>query len=248
MNLWRLEWLRLLRTRSWIALAAVFLFFGLLGPVSARYMEDILQRFAGDVTVVLPPPTPASGLEQYLANVMQLGLLVVLAVAAGALALDQHVERAAFYRSRVRHAWTLLAPRFTVVALATIGTFVIGTLGAWYETVILLGDLPVGAMILGMLLTSIYLAFAVAMTAFAASLVRAPLAIVPIAAGMLIAVPLLGLFEPLRAWLPSHLLGSLVGLVAGVPPVEYLRPALVALALTGALLIAAAVRLDRREL
>ncbi len=42
MNLWRLEWLRLLRTRSWIALAA------------------------------------------------------------GALAFDQPVERAAFYRSRVR--------------------------------------------------------------------------------------------------------------------------------------------------
>jgi ABC-2 type transport system permease protein len=248
MNLWRLEWLRLMRTRAWIALAAVFLFFGLLGPVSARYMEDILQRFAGDVTVVLPPPTPVSGLEQYLANVMQLGLLVVLAVAAGALALDQHPERAAFYRSRVRRAWTLLAPRYTVVTLATISAFVVGTLGAWYETVILLGALPVGAMLLGMFLTSTYLAFAVAVTAFAASLVRAPLAIVPIAAGMLIAVPLLGLLEPLRAWLPSHLLGSLVGLVAGVPAVEYLRPALAAVALAALLIIVAAGRLDRREL
>lgn len=248
MNLWRLEWLRLVRTRSWIALTAVFLFFGLLGPISARYMEQILQRFAGDVTVILPPPTPASGLEQYLGNVLQIGLLVVLAVAAGALAFDQPSERAAFYRSRVRRVWTLLAPRYAVITLASIGAFVLGTLGAWYETVVLLGDLPVGAMLLGMLLTSLYLAFAVAVAAAAASFARTPLVIVPMAAGVLIAIPLLGLLGALRDWLPSVLLGSLVGLVVGVPPVEYLRPALVTLAATAALLWFATMRLQRREL
>jgi ABC-2 type transport system permease protein len=248
MNLWRLEWLRLLRTRAWIALVAVFLFFGLLGPISARYMEEILQRFAGDVIVTLPPATPASGLEQYLGNVMQIGLLVVLAVAAGALAFDQPIERAAFYRSRVRRVWTLLAPRVAVVTLATVAAFVLGTLGAWYETVVLLGDLPVGAMLFGMLLTSLYLGFAVAITAAASSCFRAPLAIVPVAAGLLIVVPLLGLVGALRDWLPSVLLGSLVGLVVGVPPVEYLRPALVAVAATAVLLWLAAARLQRREL
>ena len=248
MNLWRLEWLRLLRTRSWIALAAVFLFFGLLGPISARYMEEILQRFAGDVSVILPPPTPASGLEQYLGNVMQIGLLVVLAVAAGALAFDQPIERAAFYRSRVRRVWSLLAPRVAVVMLATVAAFVLGTLGAWYETVVLLGDLPAGAMLLGMLLTSLYLAFAVAVTAAVSSFVRAPLAIVPIAAGLLIVVPLLGLVGAIRDWLPSLLLGSLVGLVVGVPPVEYIRPVRVTLAATAGLLWLATSRLERREL
>jgi len=248
MNLWRLEWLRLVRTRSWIALAAVFLFFGLLGPITARYMEQILQRFAGDVIVTLPPPTPATGLEQYLGNVLQIGLLVVLAVAAGALAFDQPIERAAFYRSRVGRVWTLLAPRYVVATLATVAAFVLGTLGAWYETVVLLGDLPVGAMLLGMLLTSLYLAFAVAVTTAASSFARAPLVIVPVAAGVLIVVPLLGLLGALRDWLPSNLLGSLVGLVVGVPPVEYLRPALVTLAATAVLLWLAAARLQRREL
>jgi hypothetical protein len=39
-----------------------------------------------------------------------------------------------------------------------------------------------------------------------------------------------------------------VGLVVGVPPVEYVRPALVTLAATALLLWLAAARLDRREL
>jgi len=78
--------------------------------------------------------------------------------------------------------------------------------------------------------------------------VRTPLSIVPIAAGLLIVVPLLGLVGALRDWLPSVLLGSLVGLVVGVPPVEYLRPALVTIAATAVLLWLAAARLQRREL
>lgn len=248
MNLWRLEWLRLRRTRSWIALAAVFLFFGLLGPITARYMEAILQRFAGEVTVTLPPATPTSGLEQYLGNVMQIGLLVVLAVAAGALAFDQPIERAAFYRSRVRRVWRLLVPRYAVVTLATVAAFVLGTLGAWYETAVLIGDLPVGAMLLGMVLTSLYLAFAVAVTAMASSFARAPLVIVPLAAGFLVFVPILGLVDPLRDWLPSRLLGSLVGLVGGVPPGEYIGPAFATLVATAVLLWLATLRLERREL
>src|SRR5664279_3790107 len=35
---WRLEWLRLTRSRRWIALVAVYLVFGLIGPVMAKYM------------------------------------------------------------------------------------------------------------------------------------------------------------------------------------------------------------------
>jgi hypothetical protein len=84
--------------------------------------------------------------------------------------------------------------------------------------------------------------------AFAASFVRAPLAIVPLVAAILIAVPLAGLLGPLRPWLPHQLLGSLVGLVVGVPAIDYLRPALVALVLAVLLLAVAAFRLDRREL
>ncbi len=34
MSLWRLEWLRLIRTRRFLVLAGVFVFFGIVGPVS----------------------------------------------------------------------------------------------------------------------------------------------------------------------------------------------------------------------
>ena len=41
MTTWQLEWLRLTRSRRWIALVAVYLVFGLIGPVMAKYMASI---------------------------------------------------------------------------------------------------------------------------------------------------------------------------------------------------------------
>ena len=49
MSLWRLEWLRLTRTKRWIALVGVYLFFGLLGPFTARYMAEIISFAGGEL-------------------------------------------------------------------------------------------------------------------------------------------------------------------------------------------------------
>jgi ABC-2 type transport system permease protein len=247
MSLWRVEWLRLVRTRRWMALAGVFLFFGLLGPLTAAYMDVLLGRLGGDIQVVLPPPTPVAGLEQYMSNALQVGLLVVLAIAAGALAFDNPPERAAFYRSRVPGAWSLLAPRYTLSAAAACAAFLLGTLGAWYETVILLGPLPVGRMLLGTALVCLYLAFAVAVTALAAALLRGVVGVIVLSAVVLLTFPLLGLLADLRPWLPSHLAGSLTGLVAGADPVGYVRAVAVTVAGIALLLPTAAALLDRRE-
>ena len=49
MNLWRLEVIRLFRTKRWIALLGVYVFFGLVGPLSARYIREILESFHKEV-------------------------------------------------------------------------------------------------------------------------------------------------------------------------------------------------------
>ncbi|MDF1597331.1 MAG: hypothetical protein P1T08_14730 [Acidimicrobiia bacterium] len=88
MNLWRLEWLRMTRTSRWIAIFAVFMFFGIIGPLSARYIGEIVEQFGGGIEVSFPEPTPADGIMQYSGNVQQLGLLVLIMVAAGALTIE----------------------------------------------------------------------------------------------------------------------------------------------------------------
>ena len=53
MNLWRLEWLRLFRTKRIIGLVGIWVFFGLLGQLTARYLADIITSIDDTIDVTL---------------------------------------------------------------------------------------------------------------------------------------------------------------------------------------------------
>jgi ABC-2 type transport system permease protein len=244
--LWRLEVLRLLRTKRWIALFGVYLFFGFLGPLTAAYMGEIVERFGGGVQVVVPDPVPADGITQYVSNAQQLGLLVVVVLAAGALAFDARPEIGVFLRTRAAGVGRIVVPKYAVVTAAACLAFLAGSAAAWYETEVLIGALPVGGMLLGIVLGWLYLALAVAVVALATALTSSVLSAVLLAIGVLVALPILGVVGVLQPWLPSQLVGALDGLARGADAGDYLRSVAVTIALT-ALALGAAVALARRR-
>ena len=249
MNLWRLELLRLVRTRRAVALGAVYAFFGLLGPLTARYLGEIIDRFgSGDMTVIVPTPVPADGIEQFASRAFQIGLLVAVVVAAGALALDAVPEMSIFLRTRVRPAGRLVIPRYVVAAGAVAVSYVAGVGIAWYETVVLLGALPVGGMLVGTLLGVLYLAFAVAVAAAVGSRLQGVAGTVGVTLLVLLALPIIGIAEALGRWLPSHLVGAQAALVRDARFGDYLPATLVTVVLVGALLGLAALWAEAREL
>ncbi len=143
--------------------------------------------------------------------------------------------------------WQLIAPRFAASAAAAVAAYTLGTLAAWYETALLLGQPPAGAMLAGLLCGSAFLIFAVSVAAAAASVARGTLAAVGITLGVLLGLPLLGLAGPLHSWLPSTLLTAPVALLAHASLGDYL-PALATAAAGSALLLALATsRLAHRE-
>jgi ABC-2 type transport system permease protein len=246
--LWRLEVLRLLRTKRWIALFGVYLFFGFLGPLTAAYMGEIIERFGGGVQIVVPDPTPADGITQYVSNAQQLGLLVVVVLAAGGLAFDARPEIGVFLRTRASSLWAIVGPKYAVVTAVSCLAFVAGSAAAWYETWVLIGSLPVGGMVVGIALGCLYLPFAVALVALATTMTSSVLTAVLLAIGALVALPILGIAGALQPWLPSQLVGALDGLARGADAGDYLRSVGVTVPLTALTLIGAVALARRREL
>jgi ABC-2 type transport system permease protein len=249
MTAWRLEWLRLVRTRRLVALAGVYVFFGFVGPLTARYLGEIIDRFGGDeMTVVVPDPVPADGIAQFASNAAQIGVLVAVAVAAGALVVDALPEMSIFLRTRMSSAAALLLPRLVVAAGAIGAAYLVGAGIAWYETAALIGGIPAGGMIGGSILGVLYLCFAVTVVAAIGARLRSVLGTVGTTVVVLLAMPLLGLVEAVGRFLPSHLVGAQVGLITGESLGDYLGAAAVTVA-AGAVLVAVAIRAtERREL
>jgi ABC-2 type transport system permease protein len=248
MTLWRLEGARLWRTRRWMIVFGVYAFFGVVGPLTARYLSAILATFGGGVEVVAPEPTPAMGIGQFLSNASQLGLLAVVVVAAGALAVDARPEFAAFLRTKVSEPWRLLLPRYVVSTAAAVAALVVGTGLAWLLTLALIGAPPAGALVGGTLYGALFLAFAVAVVTAVAGYARSQATTVFGALILLLVLPILAIADPVADWLPSDLVGAAAAMVEGAPAGEFVRSALVTVVLTAAALALGLRRFLTREL
>lgn len=249
MSLWRLEYIRLVRTRRLLAILGVYVFFGLTGPLTARYLSQILGRLGTEgVRVEFPDPVPADGVQQFTANASQIGLLVVVLVSAAALAFDARREMAVFLRTRVSGVRAIVVPAFTVNAAAAVAGLTAGSLSAWYETAVLLGPLPPLRMLAGIAYGALFLVFAVAAAAFAAALVRGVLATAGMTLVVLLVLAILSGLGRFGEWLPTHLAGAMTGLVRHARVVDYLPAAGVTAALCVVLVTAAIAIGSRREL
>lgn len=247
MSTWHVEWLRLVRTaRLWVVVG-VYLLFGVMGPLTAYFLPDILARAAGDVQVVMPDPTPASGMAQFSGNAGQLGLLAVVVVAAGALTFDARPAWSTFLRTRAPRLHRVVVPRVVVPSLLAGGALAVGTAVAVATTSVLIGTPDLGDVALGVVLGAAYLAFAVAVVAVAASVARTAVSTVLLAVGALLALPLVQLVPTVGDASPSRLLGAGDALLAGTAPADLVPAMLVTVVLVPALVAVAIRRLSRRE-
>jgi len=220
-----------------------------VGPLTARYLAEILDAIGTEgVQVRFPEPTPADGIAQFVSNASQIGLLVVVLIAASALAFDARREMAVFLRTRVSSVRSIVLPAYGITTAGAVAGLLAGSACAWYETAVLLGAPPTGAMLAGIAYGAVSLAFAVALVAFMAALVRSVLAAAGSTLVVLLITGILGSATQVGRWLPTGLLGALADVTNGRPAGDYLPGlavtlVLIALALAGAVLLG-----DRREL
>jgi ABC-2 type transport system permease protein len=198
--------------------------------------------------VELSDPTPADGIAQFAGNVSQIGLLVVVLIAASALAFDARREMAVFLRTRITGVRAVIVPAYAVTTGAAVAALLLGSLAAWYETGVLLGPLPVARMLGGIGLGAVFLAFVVAAVALAAVVVRGVLAACGVTLAVLLTMAIVGGVDDVGRWLPTTLSGALAGLVGGTPPGFYLPATVVTVACTAGALAGAIALGRRREL
>jgi ABC-2 type transport system permease protein len=245
MNLWRLEWIRLNRTRRLLLLVGVFVFFAISGPITTRYLPEILERFGAGIQITMPEPTAARALAEFMSNALQIGVLAVAFVAAAALAFDANREMAVFLRTRATIA-SIVAPRFVVSAGASVAALILGAAVAFLGVGVLFDWPNPGRFVVAVALIALYLVFTVALAAFVSSFVRGVPAVALITVGILVLLGLLSLVPNVGRWLPSALAGGFDAIIAGGDFTYWPSIGATLLAI-GAMLGLAVVRLEVRE-
>jgi len=136
------------RWRTWrlIILLAVLAVSGLISPLLAYYTPDLLRLVPDlppELANLIPTPSLADAVIQYVKNVTQFGVLLVVLLTMGAIAQEKERGTAAMLLVRpVSRSALVLAKWLTSTATLAIGLLLAGLL-CWAYTALLFGPLPV---------------------------------------------------------------------------------------------------------
>ena len=245
----RKELLEQWRTRRMLVVAIVFTGFGIGSPLLARYTPELVKALAGDqFQIVLPPPTAADAVSQFLKNLGQAGVLTAILLAMGSVAVEKERGTAALLLTKPVSRGAFLLAKLLAIATTLLVGLLLAAIGGYAYTAILFEALPPlgwGAMA-GLLLLAL-IAYA-SLTFLGSTLARSSLAAAAIGIGAMVVLLILSALPSIGPFTPGGLDAPGAALAVGKDPGALIGPVLVNLAGVGAVFGLAWLAFRRQEL
>jgi ABC-2 type transport system permease protein len=226
------------RTRRLPVVAILFLALGIISPLTARYMNEILEAaLAGQLPVTLPDPTVATAVEQLQKNMGQLGALAAIALAMGSVAGELDRGTAALVLAQPATRPAFLVAKLLAIGLVLGACTVLGVAVAWIYTAILFETPPVAGWLAFALLSWLALVGWAALTFLASTVTGSTTAAAGLGFVALVVLSLVAIVPALDHWLPTGLAAPAAQLATGAGLAD---PGTLASAVAGSLALVAA--------
>ncbi len=208
------------RTYRLLAMALVFVAFaGLLSPIVAKVAPELLKNLptgtGQTITIELPEPTAVDAIAQYLKNLTQTGIIVLILVAMGTVAQERERGTVVTVLSKPVSRLSFLMAKFIALTLTLAASLVLATLACWTYTVVLFGPFDAGVFIRASLLSALYLWVFLAVTFLCSTLTRSPIAAGGLSIGIYALVSLLGIVPRIKPYVPAALIEGATRLALG---------------------------------
>ncbi len=204
------------RTRRLPAVLVLFVIIGILSPLTARYLPEILKAAVGDqLTVPIPTPVPADAVLQLQKNLGQLGAFAAIVLAMGSVAAEKERGTAAFLLTKPIGRGGFLGAKFValgiVLGVATIAAAVV----AWAYTAFLFEPGPIAGWLALTVLTWLGLCCWAAITLLASTVSGSSAAAAGIGVLALVALSIASAIPVVGRFLPLGLDGPALALATG---------------------------------
>ncbi len=237
------------RTMRLPAVVAVFAIFGILSPVFARYVREIVEAIGGgQFEGMIPEPVVGDAVVQFTKNMGQFGALIAILVTMGSVATEKERGTAAFLLTKpITRSAFVTAKVVAIGGLLALALAVAGTL-CWIYTTILFEPLPVAGFAAAVALVWLSLAVFAALTFLASVTTRSALVAGGVGFGLLLVAGILSALPGIGPYLPTSLWGAADVLALGTIPEPLVGPVLANVALAAAALGLALWSFRRQEL
>jgi ABC-2 type transport system permease protein len=233
------------RTKRLLIVGAVLVVFGLTSPLLAKLTPDLLKAVPGlppEMVGLIPTPTMADAVAQYVKNMSQFGILLALLMTMGSVAQEKERGTAAMMLTHPVSRLTFLLAKFTAIGLTFAISLIIAAVGCWYYTLLLFDALSWGPFLaLNGLMLIVFLVY-IAVTLLCSALVRTQGAAAGLSFAALVVVAGIGSLPSIGEYFPGRLFSwgtalALGGKVDAAWPAFWISLGLIAAALFTAWLV-----------
>jgi ABC-2 type transport system permease protein len=235
--------------RSWrlLTIVVVLAAFGMLSPVLARYMREFMSMLpeGEQIAAVIPEPTTADAVSQYLKNMGQFGVALAVLLAMGAVAREKERGTAALVLVKPVGRAEFIGAKFIALGLALAVGVASAALGCYYYTIVLFEPLDLGAWLAMNALLLLFLLVHAALTLLFSTIARSQALAGGLAFGLVITLAAAASLPTVGEYLPGALLTWAGELALGAETTGW--PALAVSLIVVAAALGAAVGIFRRQ-
>ena len=197
------------RTRRILIVLAVFLVFGMLSPIIAKFTPQLISSLeeAAAFAELIPEPSVIDAINQYMSNLTQFGFILVILLGMTAVAGEKEKGTAAMVLSKPVPRWIFVTAKFVAQGMAYLLAITLAGLAAYYYTDFIFDGLSFSGFMLANLLLYLWLMVFSAVTLMGSSIGRstAVAAGISLAGGILLII--LGALPRYGQLFPSGLVG-----------------------------------------
>ncbi len=204
----RKELLEQWRTTRLLIVVVVFLALGLSSPLLARLTPELMKLVPGGEAFVplIPAPTAADAVAQYVKNLSQFGVVLALLMAMGALALEKDKGTLALIVVKPMPRGAIVAAKFAALATSFAIATALAAAAGYYYTWVLFGSVEVaGWALLNVLLWLFFLVYT-AVTLLASAITRSQVAAGGLGFAAVVTLSVAGSLPRVGEYFPGQLL------------------------------------------
>ena len=212
----RKELLEAWRTRRLPVVAVLFLVLGIVSPLTARYLPDIVKALGGgQLPIPIPTPVAADALAQLQKNLGQLGALAAIAIAMGSVSGELDRGTAALVLAQPATRGAFLGAKLVAIGIVLGVSVIAASVVAWVYTAILFEPLPVAGWIAMAALSWLALMAWASITFFASAATGSTTAAAGLGFVGIVVISLASIVPTLDRLLPPALAAPAIQLASG---------------------------------
>ncbi|OFY36123.1 MAG: hypothetical protein A2W91_04885 [Bacteroidetes bacterium GWF2_38_335] len=196
------------RSSRFLILLLVFLFFGIISPLTAKFMPDIISSMVKEqnITIQMPEGTWKDAMEQFVKNISQIGVFILILLNMGAVAREKENGTASFLLVKpVSRNQYIICKFFSRYVLLFV-SIAIGFLALVLYTKVFFGSVPVLLFAESVLILYLYLMVVQSISIFFSIVLKNQIPAGILAFVIILLVGLFSMIDNVGIYSPSQLI------------------------------------------